>query len=264
MSTPDEFVTEIFTEVRDAILNSPRSLQVKIGPSEIGNPCARRIAYKITGQPEVNTRGVAWKPFVGTAIHEQMATIMAAAEIKRFQDDPDATPRWRVEERVTVGQINGVDITGNADLYDQHRGVVYDWKFVGNRALEKYRANGPGEQYRTQAHLYGRGFASQGLPVHHVAVVFMTRDGEFKDRVLWHEPYDEQVAIDALERASTIAGAMELLGAADALALIPATESWCGNCPYFKAGSSDLTVACPGVDNTGADITDSVADVFLR
>jgi hypothetical protein len=260
VSTPDEYVTDVFTVLRDGIVSQPRSMQKRIGPSEIGHPCARRLAYKLTGVAPVNEGGVAWKPFVGTALHEQAATIIARHEVERFRQGGDVQPRWMVEERVTVGQIDGDDITGQADLFDIENGVVYDWKFVGLRRLEDYRANGPGQQYRIQAHLYGRGFARAGRTVEHVAVVFMTRDGEFKDRYVWHEPYDEQLAVDALERAELIKQTVDLIGP-DAYADVPAVESYCGNCPFFRAGSTDLSVACPGA-RKGTTVIDPLADMF--
>lgn len=58
----------LMAAIRHKIHHHPRSQQKRIGPSEIGNPCDRRIGYKLLGHPE-RERGDAWKPTVGTAVH---------------------------------------------------------------------------------------------------------------------------------------------------------------------------------------------------
>jgi hypothetical protein len=71
---------DLMDAIRHKITHHPRSLQKRIGPSEIGNPCDRRIGYKLLGQPE-NPRGDAWKPTIGTAVH---------AWLEEALDDDDA------------------------------------------------------------------------------------------------------------------------------------------------------------------------------
>ena len=72
---PDILATELFSIIEQAIAHQPRTLQTSIGPSEIGNPCDRRIGYKLAGTQPVNGVGaVNWKAFVGTALHEILAT----------------------------------------------------------------------------------------------------------------------------------------------------------------------------------------------
>ena len=246
---PDVVVSELFAMVEKAIVGQPRNSQRRIGPSEMGTPCDRRIGYRLAGVDTVNERGVAWKPYVGTSVHEAFATIVARHEMQRFcVVDPDAvTTRYRVEERLSVGEVNGVEITGSCDLFDEHTGAVWDWKFTTrNMIREKYRPHGPGEQYRAQAHLYGRGWQRAGKDVRSVGVIFLTRDGEFTDRYVWHEPYDEQVAVDALERASAIALALEALGPEFTLPTLPTADAWCNYCPWFKANAPQIERACPG------------------
>lgn len=246
---PDEGVSELFGLVEKAIVGQPRNTQKRIGPSEIGTPCDRRIGYRLAGVPQVNERGVAWKPYVGTSIHEQFATVIARHEMQRFYVvEPDAvTPRYRVEERISVGEVNGVEIQGSCDLFDEHRGEVWDWKFTTrNQIREHYRPHGPGDQYRIQAHLYGRGWQRAGKDVRTVGVIFMTRDGEFTDRHVWHEPYDEQVAVDALERAGSIALALEALGPEFTIPTLPTADAWCNYCPWHKANAPQIERACPG------------------
>jgi hypothetical protein len=153
--------------------------------------------------------------------------------------------RFYTEQRVTVGQILGRDIDGSCDVYDRCTATVVDWKSVGPSQLAKYRRLGPGNQYRVQAHLYGRGWRNRGLPVDYVMVVFLPRNGELAETYIWFEPYDEQVARDALERATGIALATQALGTG-ALTHLATADAWCHLCPYFVARSTDLTAGCPG------------------
>lgn len=245
-ANPDLLVTELFQLIEADMIGQPRSLQTRIGPSELGTPCDRRIGYHLGGVPKVNDRGPAWKPYVGTAVHEVMANILAKHEVARMELD-DYAERYKVEERVNVGDIAGADITGSCDVFDTHHGAVWDWKFTTVRQIrDKYRPHGPGEQYRVQAHLYGRGWQRAGYDVRSVGVIFFTRDGEFTDRYVWHEPYDEQVAIAALERATSIKTALDALGPDFTIPTLATAGSHCFFCPWHRANSSNLPTACPG------------------
>lgn len=248
---PDLVAAEVFTIVKDAIVNAPRSQQTTIGPSEMGHPCTRRIGYKLAGTVPLNTsqNSVAWKPAVGTMMHSALADIMAQHEIDTFPAS-GLTPRWRVEERVTVGEIGGVKVTGQCDLFDAHGGVVIDWKTTSRDQMRrKFAAEGPGEQYRTQAHLYGLGWENAGHPVRHVMLIWLVRDGNFTtDRLVWSEPYDRQVALDALDRVATVRAALDARGPEIVLPMLPATEAYCNNCPFYRRGEDDLALACPGVN----------------
>jgi hypothetical protein len=227
--------------LRRHIAGQPRNHQTRIGPSEIGVPCERRIGYKTVGVPEVNDRGVAWKPWVGTALHSETAMAFELDSLKNHNGG-----RWLLEEKVTAGQVNGTDLDGSCDLFDVHSGTVVDWKFTTRNKLRDYRAHGPGDQYRAQAHTYGLGWANRGYPVLTVGVFFFTRDGEFTDRLFWSEPYQEQVATAAIARADRIAALTTSLGPALALPLLGTADAYCTYCPWHRPGSTDLAAGCPG------------------
>ncbi len=244
---PDVLATELFQMIEASIVGQPRSQQRRIGPSEMGVACDRRIGYRLAGIDPVNDRGAAWKPYVGTAVHEQMANVMARAELERFAEDHDTSQRWLVEERVSVGEIGDTEITGSCDLFDVHNGAVWDWKFTTrNQIREHYRPHGPGDQYRIQAHLYGRGYARAGYDVRTVGVIFMTRDGEFTDRHVWHEPYDEQIAVDALTRASGIQAALDALGPEFTIPTLATADAHCRFCSWFRPGQTNDARSCAG------------------
>lgn len=253
---PDILAAEYLDVVRATIGAHPRSLQKRIGPSEIGSPCARRLGYKLLDVAECNTAGgPPWLPTIGTAVHTWLEDAFTAAN-----NGLEAT-RWLVEMRVDVGEVDGEPITGHVDLYDRVTATVADHKIVGPTALRRYRAAGPGRQYRAQAHLYGRGLTRRGLPVDTVMIAFLPRSGELDDAWFWHEPYDEAVAVDALRRATGVALATRTLGAA-ALAHLEPTAAFCSRCPWFRPGSStDLTTGCPGAEreNHSHPFTDLVA-----
>ncbi|KAB2384733.1 hypothetical protein [Actinomadura montaniterrae] len=235
---------EMLGVIEHAIANAPRSLQKAIGPSEIGHPCARRIAYKLAGAPEVNTGRVPWKPAIGTAVHAWLDETFTAANAR--QPDFDTTGgRYLCEVRVDVGEIAGQTITGSCDLRTPEESL--DFKIVGDPTLRRVKKEQhPGQQYRIQGHLYGRGWQRMGRPVKTIGVWFLPRNQELRQAYLWTEPYDEQVAIEALARAESIASLVQRFGVAAAGAL-PMTEAYCSGCPFFRANSTDLTQGCPGV-----------------
>ncbi|WP_434080384.1 hypothetical protein [Sanguibacter sp. Z1732] len=64
----DEALREARWVIEHAITHQPRSLQERIGPSEIGNPCDHCLAAKLAGWKQTED-GVPWLPFLGTAAH---------------------------------------------------------------------------------------------------------------------------------------------------------------------------------------------------
>lgn len=220
---------EYMEVVTSGIAGHERSAQKLIGPSEIGVPCERALLHKLN-QDEEPFRGYPWKPTVGTALHSQMEVwflreqLVAEGVLKRV------FPDWRVEEKVAVGTIGTDIIYGSTDIFNEN-GAVGDHKFVGTKKLKSYKADGPGQQYRTQAHCYGRGWALRGFPVHIVMIVFLPRDGELEDTFFWWEPYDESVALAGLARANNRYNLIQAVGIDAAAAMYPLCGSpWCVWC----------------------------------
>lgn len=223
-----------------AITQHPRSLQTRIGPSELGHPCTRRLGYKLAGVTQRTEQpSDGWLPTIGTAVHTWLEHALQQA------NDTSSYDRFYLEERVTVGQVDGAEITGSCDVYDRVTATVIDWKVVGEDKLRRYRLDGPGEQYRRQAHLYGKGFENIGLPVDTVMIAFLPRGGALSSAHYWHEPYDRAVAVETLHRANTIAQLVRAGGPA-VLSSLPTTSSYCTYCPWFRRGSTDLATGCPG------------------
>lgn len=209
--------------IEEHITRHPRSQQKRIGPSEIGIDCTRRLIHKLAGDDEPE-RGPAWKPTVGTACHSQME--------EWFEAENEFMPgAYMIEQRVNVGQIGGIDITGSTDLFIPSMGTVIDWKFVGPSRLKHYRAKGPSNQYRCQAHLYGKGWVAAGYDVQRVMIAFIPRDGELSDSYFWWETYDPMTAIKALVRANQLHTQIQAQGKDQALDAYPLCDDrWCPWC----------------------------------
>lgn len=238
---------DLLAVIQARIDDHPRSQQKRIGPSEIGTPCARKLAYKLSGTPESRSSDK-WKATVGTAIHAWLADTFVTANAAQ------RPVRWLVETKVDTGSIGPNDIDGSCDLYDRLWQAAIDWKTCGPSRLTHYRRHGPGEQYRTQVHDYGRGWTARGLPVRDVVIVFLPRNGDLTDAHVWSEAYDPAIAIQAYERANRVSTLVAALGtgpalnltAADGSPAIGTADAPCAFCDWYLPGSRDLSRGCPG------------------
>ncbi|SEG90865.1 hypothetical protein SAMN02982929_05328 [Saccharopolyspora kobensis] len=218
---------------------APRSLQSSLGPSEIGEPCPRRLAYRLMGEQRVNTGSDPWPAIVGTAVHAWLAEAFLAANtwLGRI--------RYLVETRVTIRE----GLSGSCDLYDVDTARVIDHKVVGETAMREYKRNGPPQQYRAQAHLYGVGLARLGLPVSEVCLAFYPRGGMLAGLHVWAEPFDPAIAAEALARHDRVleaACALDVDRHPDHYGHIPAaTGHRCTWCPWFAPGTP-VGATCPG------------------
>lgn len=211
--------------IENGIRNHPRSLQKRIGPSEIGIDCDRRLLHKLAQDPEPD-RGIAWKPELGTAMHEHLERMFQASNTTY-----DPMVRWLTEQKVTVGYIGDRPITGSCDLFDTYEQVVYDHKIVGNSTLTKYRLHGPSHQYRVQANLYGLGWVLAGYQPTEVAICFLPREAEWSKRYIWHEPFNPTIAGEALAHANQLWDELQTDGLQKALTKHPLCDfpfcPWC-------------------------------------
>ena len=247
-TAPDTYADELRSVIEAAITNAPRSQQTAIGPSEIGHPCDRRLGYRLLGTDKVNdTPG--WRPTVGTAVHDWLASTFTEANAAWREQTGQTGTRWLVEHRVDVGD----DITGSCDLYDRVTRTLIDWKIVAATTLRTAKGDGPSDQYRTQVHLYGRGWTRRGLDVDTVGIFYLPSTGELHESHLWTETYDEDVATAALarlEQTRTLTAAFSDKALAALTTNTP--ERMCRFCPWHLPASTNLAAACPGPDRTTA------------
>lgn len=247
---PEELKLELLDIVAHDIETQPRNLQLAIGPSGVGSPCARKVGYGLLQIPKLNPIAEPnWKAYVGQGVHLNLEGAMDRYNLANALYIGH-TERFYVETPLQCGEIAGVPLVGHCDVYDRVSATVIDWKTCGPTMLKHYRANGPGSTYKSQAHLYGRGWSRYlGLPVDRVMLVFFPRQGELRETHFWDEPYDEQIAVAALNRADAIAATITALGPEEGLAALPAVEDYCGQCDWFFPGGSptgNFINGCPG------------------
>jgi hypothetical protein len=235
-----QLATRVIETVKHAAANAPRSLQAAPGPSELGTPCTRRLAYRaLDWEPKPNSDTDPWASIQGTAVHTWMAQTFEA------ENERHGYARYLIEHPVTLPG----GIRGSCDLYDRHTGGVADWKVTGAANLRKYRTDGPGQQYRTQAHLYALGLQLAGESPGHVAIVFLPRGGRIDDLHTWTEAYSPTVAVAALRRFQAV---QEFHVRADPethpdrWAWLATADAHCLYCPWHLPGSTDLSQGCPG------------------
>jgi len=223
---------------------SPRSKQQQIGPSEIGDPCDRRIAYRIAGVPEVNTSFDPWAAIVGTAIHSWLDDAVTAWTKAHGSKD------WITETPVTLSEF----VKGRSDLYWLGTDCVIDHKGAGPDVMRKLRKDGPGPGYVVQVQCYGYGYEMLGYPVKKVALAFYPRAGWLRDMYVWTADYDRSVAVGALNRLSRIATELidrDVLNQSHRWEdVVPTPSNSCGFCPWYVPDrdmdrGADAT-GCPG------------------
>lgn len=238
----EQVTAELQAIIRWASDTSPRSLQTTIGPSELGTPCDRRLAYRLAGSKEFNHHMDPLISVVGTGLHSWLE-----AAVRRFNatfGDDTLIPE---SEIIYDDEGN----TGRSDLYHRQLQAVIDFKSCGPDVLKKLPDVGPERGHRVQGHLYGGGYIRAGLPVKQIMLAYIPRSGLLRSIYVWREPYDPQVAMDALRRRDELAALVKLTGPFDPrqYATEGVTEKDCWFCPY-KTNQTLLGATaeygCPG------------------
>jgi hypothetical protein len=221
-------------ELTDVILfadaTSERSQQLAVGPSELGDPCDRRLGYRLAGFDAINNTDP-WPAIVGTAVHSWLEA--AVTSYNAFT----GTANYLTELTVHPNDL----VIGHSDLYDVRREMVIDWKTVNTKNMAKFREEGPSDSYITQVNLYGLGQIRAGRPVKKVCLVCLPRAGWLGDAWVWVDDYDENIALEALDRMYALGATLldlDVLNNPYRWAQVPATPSrLCGWCPFYRQGS---------------------------
>lgn len=169
---------------------APRSRQRNVGPSELGGDCDRRLAYRLAGIRPINVSMDPWPAIVGTSIHDWLERA-----INKFQSQV-TNLGYLTELGVEPDQL----VRGRSDLFNVRTGTVIDHKSAGTDVMKKVRKGDIPHGYRVQINLYGLGHQRAGREVRKVALAFYPRSGWLNDMFVHIEPYDEQMAVDALAR----------------------------------------------------------------
>jgi hypothetical protein len=244
----DPFAVMLKQHLTDMILwaekQNPRASQANIGPSEIGDPCDRRIGYRLAQIPACNKDFDPWAAVMGTAVHTWLDNAVTAWSKEHGSTD------WATETALAINEF----VDGHSDLYWRAFETVIDWKTAGPDVMRKIKKDGPPPGYIIQAHIYGYGYEQKGWPVQRVALAFLSRAGWLRDMFIWSAPYDRSIAENAINRLYQIAHEVvskDILKYSHRWEQIPATPSnSCGFCPWYNPGKEADTGAddqgCPG------------------
>lgn len=215
-----------------------RSAQRTLGPSEIGSPCDRQIAMKLLGVKPANPQE-GWAPFVGTAVHVELAKMFEWA-------NGAGSGRYITEMPLEFG--HPLVPRGTGDLFDRTMCLFLDHKLMGRWSLDKLVQSGPSETYRIQVQVYGLGAELAGEKVKEVAIIGWPRQETSLDKLYVHvEPYDRKLAEAALARVTRIAEDVRFdPGPAMMTAQRMSTGDDCKWCPFHLKGDKEMKRGCPG------------------
>lgn len=204
MPTPDTDVFKIIDrldEIEETITsmaqNQPRNLQTQIGPSEIGTACVRCLCLKLAGYEKEKSDSFPWSAWIGTCCHRWLEQEFKKLALRTQNHD------LLTEVKIPVGEIDGTQCVGSCDLYDSKKHVCVDWKFAGTTMLKKYASGNIPRHYEVQAHLYAKGLNDLGMRCDWVSICFFPRtQNSWKNKVWWIRPYNQEIALQALQRAN--------------------------------------------------------------
>jgi hypothetical protein len=236
------YAAELRRVVVEHARRAPRSLQVHLGPSELGHVCDRQVVGKMARVPATNHVVDPWPSIVGTAVHAWLAEAFTAANQRHGL-------RFVAEHRVTPHPQH----PGTADLYDAAEQAVVDHKVLAESSMGKIRRQPP-RHYVVQLLLYGRGYRLLGLPVRRVVLAAWPRTGSSVDGLyVWEHPItpaDDTLVESVFHRTAVRARLAEQVRAGRLpLNLVPATPDpdTCYFCPIYRPQASrDGGPGCPG------------------
>jgi hypothetical protein len=194
------------SEVKRLILDllktpSERDRQVKVGASQISNPCDYCLARALNGGPSAPNRW--WLGArIGTAIHAALE-----AEAEKHIDRPrsyhfDALAGALIEQKITLGYLEGYGyVTSKPDLALVKHQHLIDHKTSTKAKIAKYKLDGVPTAYIYQTQLYAWGLNQAGIPIERISLNFIARDGTTDDDIwIWSVDYDESLALRAWNR----------------------------------------------------------------
>lgn len=217
----------LLTALRAGDAKRSRSTQVQIGPSELGG-CRRKVWYRLNDQPETNDGELKLAAIMGTAIHTEIE--------KALSSNPDVLLETEVE-------YNGMK--AHIDCYVPATGDVIDWKTSKVKNLGYF----PSTQQRWQVQTYGYLLAKNGHKVERVSLVAIARDGDERDVKVHTEPYDEAIALEALNWLTGIKQATDA----------PAPEKDASYCQFYcKFFDATGEMGCVGLKKERTPVSDVI------
>jgi hypothetical protein len=263
--TLGDLSAELSRSLRDAAADwatsRPRSRQVAFGPSGIGHGCIRHLTLGALHTPPSNPDPADhWPSTIGVAAHEVLAEALSkpGVGVRGTDTPPDDDQvadlrtqlaaqggRWIVEQKLHIAP----GLEGSCDAFDVISGVSLDHKVLGAASHRETRQNGPKQQYRIQANLYGFGWSRLGFDVRHVAIAAWPRSGYSTGLHMHIERYDEQLVEWALGRwYQVVEGAAGIAAQPALFDLLPTADGPCNWCPWHNPAlaATDPSAACAG------------------
>lgn len=203
-----------------------RGLQVQLGVSEVGMECQRCICRKLAGLVKTQSIG-SWRAQLGTYVHDALAHEFMAKH-------PDDVV---IENKLFVHAYKNFLLMGSCDAYFKRggRGLVLDWKVVGDDTLESVRKHGAKRQYVIQGHLYALGWLLRGYTPTDVCIMFLpaNKGNLSRDAVPIEFPFDPLVAAEALAHIERYIDLADEIGWEKVLRQTPPAPG-CLGCSAYK------------------------------
>lgn len=202
---------------------SSRSLQSKLGPSEVG-ACTYCVGYtmaaKLCEMPPREADPFGYAAWLGTACHYYLENKLDLAYGAGYDIESHREAKLK-----NIFSIEGYGaVGGSCDLYVPDWARTFDYKFPGKYSYDKVKLAiakhhaakragdlelaaklGPSMQYRTQQQIYAQGFIQQGLPVTSSVIIFLPRHtNEVSDVLFWEEPVSTEFFQKAIDRTELI------------------------------------------------------------
>jgi hypothetical protein len=180
-----DWLDGVIKQVRDFDAAKPRSTQVRIGWSEVGD-CRAYLGFRLEGAwPSDETDS--WGAQRGTAIHEYLQAILAG---------PGVRTEVGTEYRGIPGHADLVDATSVTDIKSTRLANSKLW--AEDHSLLRPK--------RIQAHGYAAGLVDAGeLPQDAtVRLLVVPVDGTFADWWAWEEPFDRTLADEGADRLEEV------------------------------------------------------------
>jgi hypothetical protein len=242
-ASPDVLASWVAEIILDHEHDRPRSRQMSIGPSAVGNSCDRALAFDLASVEAVNFPDPL-KAYVGTGLH---AMLEAAVRLRDRE-----TNRYLVEHEVTYRGI-----TGKVDLFDRLTGRAIDWKSKELSKINRLRGRAMSYEYLVQQQIYAAGLRAQGENVKSVSLVFIPVNGLLRDILTQTVPVDVSVADIAIDRLEGLSN--RLMDGATPSLVEAMPNSLCPWCSHYAPDSPLSARSCPGLMAPVADLPPLIA-----
>lgn len=189
----DPLWVDLADMIKAKAASNPRHLQRELGPSEVGHPCMRKMAFGLMEVPRSNPEWDCLPSSFGVAMHTWLENAAQMANERLGYE------RWITERKVEVAP----GLSGTADLYDRVTHSVIDWKNLGYTSFDVH-VKDAGPTYRNQVQLYGRGYLRLGMPVKRVAIAMLPRTGTLSNMYLDFQDYSDERVNAILRRRDAV------------------------------------------------------------